>query len=164
MPRSTRSSSASASFLPESDSCRISWRPSRWVTAALLLLSVLAPVAVLASEMPRRAAWPLAGIAAIAGLRGTLREARQAPRWLELPAAVVPRNGAPAGAHRGEAPRAALDGVPLAEAALSWRGPLAFLRWRDGAGRCGSLSWWPDTLSPAERRLLRLWAGGLQSV
>lgn len=145
MPRSTRSSSASASFRPESGPHRIPWRPSRWVIGALLLLSVLAPFAVLASEMPRIAAWPLAGIAAIVGLRSVRNEARRPARQLELPI--------------GQG-RATLDGAPLAVAALSWRGPLAFLRWRDEAGRRGRLSWWPDTLPPAQRRVLKLWSPG----
>jgi toxin CptA len=113
------------------------------VVAALLLLSVLAPFAVLASEMPRPAAWPLALVAAAFGLRTAHREARRPPRRLELPAG---------------AGRALLDGVPLADAALAWRGPLAFLRWRDAAGRRGRLAWWPDTLPPAERRVLKLWS------
>ncbi len=141
MPRSTRSSSASASFRPERHP--VAWRPSRWVIAALCLLSALAPFAVLASEMPRMTAWPLACVAAIAGLRAALREARKPPRHFEIPA--------------GQG-RALLDGTPLAEAVLSWRGPLAFLRWRDEAGRRGRLSWWPDTLPPAQRRVLKLWS------
>jgi len=145
MPRSTRSSSASDSFPPEPGAFRIAWRPSRWVIGALLLLSVLAPFAVLASEMPRVAAWPLAGLAAVAGLRAARREARRPPRRLELPA---------------NAGRALLDGIALTDAALSWRGPLAFLRWRDAAGRHGRLSWWPDTLPPAQRRVLKLWSPG----
>lgn len=141
MPRSTRSSSASASCRPEGHS--IAWRPSRWVIAALLLLSALAPFAVLASEMPRVAAWPLAAVAAFAGLHAARGEARKPRHQLEVPA--------------GQG-RAMLDGAPLAEATLSWRGPVAFLRWRDAAGGRGRLSWWPDTLPPAERRVLKLWA------
>ena len=73
-------------------------------------------LAGLASEMPRMAAWPLACVAAIAGLRAALREARKPMRHFEVPA--------------GQG-RALLDGTPLAEAVLSWRGPLAFLRWRE---------------------------------
>jgi toxin CptA len=148
MPGSTRWSSASGNFRP--DARRIAWRPSRWVIAALLMLSALAPFAVLASEMPRVAAWPLAGAAFLAGLAMARREARRPPRMLELPAAT--------GANDGKAGRATLDGVPLVDAALSWRGPLAFLRWRDDTGRRGRLSWWPDTLPPAERRVLKLWS------
>jgi toxin CptA len=113
------------------------------VIAALLLLSALAPFAVLASEVPRIAAWPLAGVAAVAGLRTAWRETCKPPCRLELPA--------------GQG-RAMLDATPLVEAVLSWRGPLAFLRWRDEAGRHGRLSWWPDTLPPAQRRVLKLWS------
>lgn len=111
--------------------------------AALCLLSALAPFAVLASEMPRMAAWPLACVAALAGLRLALHEVRKPPRHFEIPV--------------GQG-RAMLDGTPLVEAMLSWRGRLAFLRWRDEAGRRGRLSWWPDTLPPAQRRVLKLWS------
>jgi toxin CptA len=52
-----------------------------------------------------------------------------------------------------------LDGQALADARLHWRGSLAFLRWRDADGRRQHLSWWPDTLPPAQRRELRLAAG-----
>ena len=150
MPRSTRSCSASASSRPEAvTTVSVAWRPSRWVVAALLLLSSLAPFAVLASEMPRAVAWPLAVAATIVGLREASRERRRPPCRLELPS---------------DGGRAMLDGVPLAEATLAWRGPLAFLRWRDAAGRPGRLSWWPDTLPPAERRVLKLWSPGAPGV
>jgi toxin CptA len=39
---------------------------------------------------------------------------------------------------------------------LQWRGPLAFLRWRDSDGRMHRLAWWPDVLPVAARRELRL--------
>ena len=155
MPRSTRWSGASDSFRPEA--CRIPWRPSRWVVGALALLAVLAPFAVLASEMPRLAAWPLAGVAAFAGLRAAWREARRPWRLLAL-ASADGTGSADADARSTGATGATLDGEPLAEAALSWRGPLAFLRWQDACGRRGRLSWWPDTLPPAERRVLKLWS------
>ena len=73
-------------------------------------------------------------------------------------AAHLLSEAAPATADPAGAGRALLDGVPLADAALAWRGPLAFLRWRDAAGRRGRLAWWPDTLPPAERRVLKLWS------
>ena len=136
MPRSTPSCSTSAA-------CRLEWRSSRWVTGALSLLAVLAPLSVLASDMPRPLAWPLAGLAAGWGLLAARRERRRPPRVLLL----SPAPG-----------QATLDGVPLAEATLAWRGPLAFLRWRDAAGRRGRLAWWPDTLPPAQRRVLKLWS------
>src|SRR3546814_14715060 len=51
---------------------------------------------------------------------------------------------------------ASLDGQTLAAATLRWRGPLAFLRWRDAGGQGGWLVWWPDTLPAAARRVLRI--------
>jgi toxin CptA len=114
------------------------------VVGALLMLSALAPFAVLASEMPRIAAWPLACAAAVFGLHRAVRESRRPTHLLVV----------------GEKGGATLDGQPLADAVLSWRGPLAFLHWRDAAGRRGRLSWWPDTLPPAERRVLKLCSPG----
>jgi toxin CptA len=105
------------------------------------LLAVLAPCAVLGSEMPRLAAWPLAGIACGYGLWLAQREAGRPARQLLWPV--------------GDAP-ITLDGEPLQQAELHWRGPLAFLHWRGRGGRGGRLAWWPDTLPPARRRELRL--------
>jgi toxin CptA len=134
MPHSTRWSSTSAP-------CRLEWRPSRWVIGAQLLLALLAPCAVLGSEMPRMAAWLLAGIACAYGLWLARREACKPPRQLLWPT--------------GDAP-VTLDGEPLQQAELHWRGPLAFLHWRGHGGRGGRLDWWPDTLPAAQRRELRL--------
>ena len=128
MPDSTHWSSAS-------DPCRLEWRPSRWVTGALWGLALLAPLAVLASEMPRIGAVPLAGAAAGWGAATAVREARKPRRELSWAAG----HGVPE-----------LDGRPLEGAVLEWRGPLAFLRWRGGR-----LSWWPDTLPREKRREIR---------
>jgi toxin CptA len=129
---STRWSSASGPF-------HIEWRPSRWLLAALLALTVLAPLAVLASEMPRVAAWPLAGLALAQGLLQCRREWRRPRRLATL------QGGR----------RVLLDGVALDDAKVAWRGPIAVLAWRDGR-RQRRLAWWPDTLPPARRRELRL--------
>ena len=85
---------------PGSAPCRLElqWRPSRWLLAALLILSLLAPLSVLGSELPRALAWPLALGAAGAGLAAAWREAGRAPRHLRL-AATAP--GADAGPHAG---------------------------------------------------------------
>jgi toxin CptA len=125
--------------------CRLEWRPSRLLQAALILLGVLAALSVLASEMPRLFAWPVA-IAAIG--YGTWRARREGHRhtlffWF-------PGNGRPP----------TVDGRPMVDACLHWRGPLAFLRWREAAGgRWRHAAWWPDTLPVAQRRELRLAAG-----
>ncbi len=134
MTHSTPWSSTSAA-------CRLEWRPSRWVIGAQRLLAGLAPWAVFASGMPRPAAWPLAGIACACGLWLAQREAGKPVRQLSWPA--------------GDAP-VMLDGEPLRQAELHWRGPLAFLHWHGHGGRGGRLGWWPDTLPPAQRRELRL--------
>ena len=114
--------------------CRLEWRPSRWVTGALLALALLGPAAVLASEMPRMAAVPLAIAACARGFVACRREWSKPPRTLLWPAGGGPPE---------------LDGILLEGAVLEWRGPLAFLRWRGGR-----LSWWPDTLPVEKRRVL----------
>ena len=58
--------------------CRLEWRPSRLLQAVLILLGVLGAVSVLASEMPRSWAWPIA-VAALAW--GGWQACR--PRYLE---------------------------------------------------------------------------------
>jgi toxin CptA len=105
------------------------------VIGALLALAVVAPLAVLASEMPRVAAVPLAGAAFAWGVVRAWREARRPACELLWPAGGGPPE---------------LDGLALEGAVLEWRGPLAFVRWRGGR-----LSWWPDTLPPDRRRELR---------
>src|SRR3546814_5530172 len=62
MPHSTRSSSASAPCHPPVDAsgCRLERRASPLLVAVLLALALAAAFAVLVSEMPRIAAWPLA--------------------------------------------------------------------------------------------------------
>ena len=114
MPNCRSSSPGSAPCLLE-----LQWRPSRWLLAALLILSVLAPLSVLGSELPRALAWPLAVAAAAWGLDACRREAGRAPRRLVL----APASGSGGGA----AGQDSLDGRPLARCELAWRGPLAFV-------------------------------------
>ena len=127
---------------PPSAPCRLEWRPSRWLLAARALLSVLAPLSILASDMPRACAWPAAALASLYAAWLLRREARLAPR-----ARLIPAQGGAA---------ASVDDQPVAALQVDWRGPLAFVRWRDADGRVGRLTWWPDTLSPPARRELRL--------
>ena len=56
----------------------------------------------------------------------------------------------------GEGAPVLLDGDPVADVAVAWRGSLAFVRWRGENGRIHRLGWWPDTLPSARRRELRL--------
>ncbi|MBE2291389.1 MAG: hypothetical protein J0L89_02695 [Xanthomonadales bacterium] len=145
MPNCPPSSSASAP-------CRVEWRPSRWLVAALLILSLLAPLSVLGAEVPRWLAWPLALAAAAWGLRLAWREAGRAPRWLVL----ADRATGPGDGIASHAGPDTLDGRPLARCEIAWRGPLAFVHAVDDAGRHQRLTWWPDTLPAARRRELRL--------
>ena len=133
MSKSRRSSNASAC-------CHLEWRPSRQVGACLLALALLAPFSLIASEVPARWAFPIALLAAGIGLRDWRRYRRQAPIQLRIPAV------------RGDASG---DGRPLCRFNVSWRGPLCFLRWRDG-GRRQRRVFWPDTLDAAGRRELKL--------
>lgn len=140
MPASEVSSNACVRSRNSADGSTVAWVPSRWLLAALLLMTALAPVAILASEMPRIAAWPLTLLACAYGISVVRREARRAPRTLHFPG-----NG-----------RVEVDGQGVDGFELAWRGPLAFARWRDAHGRAQRIAWWPDTLPPAARRELRL--------
>ena len=150
--------SSSRPSSPGSAPCRLEWRPSRWLQAALVLLSALAPLAVMDSHMPRLMAWPLALASLGIGLRQAWVEARRPRRLLVLAAASRSRP-ASGGAAR-DMPVAAspdqLDGRPFRLLAVAWRGPLAFVHGLDGDGRACRLAWWPDTLPPGARRELRL--------
>ena len=129
-------------------SCRLEWRPSRWVIGALISLAMLATASVLVSEMPRLAAWPLVLIVA-------LYAALQVRRYSSMPSHgfVFPGNDL----------AVLLDGQPIDAVEMQWRGPLAFVSWLDRTGRRRRLSWWPDTLPPGSRRELRLAAGSIEA-
>ncbi len=133
MSKSHRSSSASAT-------CRLEWRPSRMIAAWLLALTVLAPLSLLYSNLPRTAAWLLAPACALAALQAWHRYRHACPVHFHL---------------RAEGPLE-VDGVPMPDGRLRWRGPLAFVEWRDGKGRRRAVAFWPDTLPPTTRRELRL--------
>jgi len=138
MPNSPRWSNGSVN-------CRLEWRPSRLLQALLILLGLLGAMSVLASEMPGLFAWPLAVASLGYGAWRARREGR-----LERLAFWFPGNGRPP----------TVDGRPMLDAHLQWRGPLAFLRWRACAGgRWRHAAWWPDTLPAPQRRELRLAAG-----
>jgi len=140
MPRSTSSSNGSVS-------CRLEWRPSRLLAAALVLIGALAVPAVLASALPRAMAWGMAAVALGDAICMAWRELHRPRRWLVIPT--------------GEGAVPTLDGEPLVRCLVRWRGPLAILAWRLRDGRRGRLVWWPDTLALAQRRELRLAAGCL---
>jgi toxin CptA len=107
----------------------------------LLVLGATAACAVLVSEMPRIAAWPLAAGALAHGARRAMQEARQAPMDI-----VVKPDGTPS----------VVDGVAVVGMRVAWRGPVAFLQWRSGDGRLQRRAFWPDILPARLRRELRL--------
>lgn len=112
---------------------------------ALIALGLLGAFSLLASELPRWLGWPLAPVVVLAGVRAARAELRKPQRQLVWPGLEAP---------------VSIDGQAIAEAVVEWRGPLAFLRWREPDGRMRRLGWWPDTLPAAARRELRLAATG----
>lgn len=109
--------------------------------AMLWALALLAPFSVIASDLPRIWAWPLASLAAA----WAIFDAR---RYRAMPSQriVVP-------AGRGAA---TCDEARIEELQVHWRGPLAFLHWRDAAGKRRRVAFWPDTLAVGTRRELKL--------
>ena len=141
MTHSHHSSSASVS-------CRLEWRPSRWLTGALSLFGVLGCFSILASDMPWAAAWLLVASVSLHAGRSALRQSRLPTRSLFFPGNDLP---------------VLVDDMPVEQVDVQWRGPLAFVSWKGRDGRRVRLSWWPDTLPAARRRELRLAAGSLQA-
>ena len=125
--------------------CRIAWRPSCWETGGVLVLGLSGAVAMLVSDLPRPWAGALALVAVIAGSVKAWWAHRGVPRVLML------------------GPDARLDSVPLVACRVQWRGTLAFLQARDATGRVHRLAWWPDTLTPADRRAMRLAVDAMQA-
>lgn len=104
-------------------------------------LAILAPLSLLASDLPRAWAWPLAALACGWAIRDARRQRLLPPRRLLIPAG------------RGAA---TCDGGRIDALQVDWRGPLAFLQWRDGDGRRQRAAFWPDTLDAGMRRELRV--------
>jgi len=137
---STPSSSRSGSFRPiDFLPLRLAWRPSRLLRCVLALLGTCACVALWLSEMPSPVALTAMPLVILFTVVRILREHRAPRRELVIDATGI--------AH--------LDDVRLDAPGLQWRGPIAFLHWREGR-RTRRLVWWPDTLPPAARRELRL--------
>jgi toxin CptA len=120
--------------------CRVERRASRWQAAAFALLGLLAAVSALASAMPAVPAVLLATAAVLYGAWLGWRELRAAPVGLSI------RQGG----------MAAMDSEPVNELRIHWRGPAAFVQWRDRQGRRQRWVATPDVLDPPARRALRL--------
>lgn len=117
------------------------WRPSRIQVATLLVLAAAAAFSVLMSDLPPIAARTLAPAVLSWGAWRAWRESRRPRCTIAIPA---------------DAARARVDGEPVDDLSVRWRGPLAFVQWRDGDGHTRRRAFWPDTLPAARRRELRL--------
>lgn len=126
--------------LPGSAPCRLEWRPSRWQCGAHWLITALLPWAVCNTDLADRWHWPVALLAVAMGATGAWRYGR-----MPAEAIVIPPGDAPA----------QVDGQPVDDLQLSDRGVLLQLAWRQQGHRRWRL-FWPDTLTPAQRRELRL--------
>ncbi|MES2669125.1 MAG: hypothetical protein V4673_01735 [Pseudomonadota bacterium] len=115
-------------------------RPSRALAGAMLMLAVLVPWAALSSDLPTRVGGIVAVLAVCFAVGLAVRELRRTEQ-----AVVIEASGA-----------ATIDGQAVEALRIDWRGTLGFVSWRDAAGRIHRRSLWPDTLSPALRRELRL--------
>jgi len=134
--------SAACRHAPEAAPGHLLWRPSRVCGLALWALALLAPLAVIGSDLPAALAWPLALLAGAGGARSARAYLRAATHLLVVPG--------PAGEIR-------CDGAPIVDLRVRWRGPLAFADWRPAPGaRRQRLVFWPDVLAAAARRELRL--------
>jgi len=135
MPDSPRLSTPSAS-------CRLDWRPSRQERMCLWLLTGLAAFSLLHCDLPAALAWPAAGLALLGGGYTLRHSARRTPREFVLTPDLT---------------TCRLDGKPLSQLDLRWRGPLLFVRFKQPPQRrWRHLVFWPDTLPAAKRRELRL--------
>lgn len=132
MPNSPRS-------LPESASCRLDWRPSGWLIAGLIALGVAGALSLLLSDFPRPVAWSGAISALLYAALLSRREAARPVMDFELDDESI-----------------RVDGEPVDDFHVLWRGPLAFARWRNPDDAVQRAVWWPDTMDAATRRELRL--------
>ena len=104
-------------------------------------LALLAPFSLIASDLPRFVAWPLALVAVAWAIVDARRYRAKPARQLVIPSGCGV---------------ATCDGERIDTLQVGWRGPLAFLRWRDADGRQHRASCWPDTLPAGMRRELRI--------
>lgn len=118
----------------------------------VLGLGGLAAGSLFASDLP--IAWAWLGSPAVLAYAAWLarRELRRPWRCLQVPRVPDGRCGEPA----GEPEPPLLDGLPLEEVRVRWRGPAGFLHCRGERGRFSAIVLWPDVTSAQGRRELRL--------
>jgi toxin CptA len=128
--------------------CLLDWRPSRLHCAALVLLGLLGGIGCLLSAAPRPLRIAGAMLACVQGLRLARREGARDPLQLQFAADFRSLRLGPPG-----------NAVRITALVVDVRGTLASLQGLDAGGRVHRLAWWPDTLGPAGRRVLRIAAG-----
>ena len=133
------------SRMPEAMTCRLAWRRSRWLMAALCALGIATCGSLGLSGLPAPACIGL-GVAAAGWIAWLLwKEASQ--QAVEL--AWIGSEGA----WRAEC---AGDVQALRHVGTTVRGSLAVLTLADDGGGIRRYVWWPDTLDAGGRRTLRL--------
>lgn len=125
--------------------CRVDWRPSRALAIAIGLLGLLAVLSLRMSALPILSIATLAVTVMIYSVFLIRRELRRKPFTF-----IWAGGDASATLNFASGPQS-LSGLRLL-----LRSPLAALRGKDDAGRSRTYLWWPDTLSSAARRQLRL--------
>ena len=136
-------SRSSSSFL-------IDWRPSRLLRAVYAVVALLAILSLFLSAVPGTACWLVAAAIALQTFVAIRRLGRAPAQVLRI-------------ADDGTWAVLRCAGQPpqlFTKVVLGVRGPLAWLRVRDRAGRTIEWNWWPDTLAATARRQLRLASGG----
>jgi hypothetical protein len=118
----------------------------------LVLLGGLAVAALLASDLPGGWVWLGAPVTLAYAAWLARCELRKPWRTLQIPALPPSRHEGDA----GEAELPTLDGFPLMEVEVRWRGAAAFLQCRGQGGRRFRAVLWPDVARAPARRELRL--------
>ena len=125
--------------------CRVDWRPSRLLAVAITVLGLLALWSLWLSALP------VGLMSAFAVLVAIYSAVLVRQEWRREPFTMVWTGGDEAAVLTF-----AVRARHLSEPRLTFRGPLASLRGKDESGRISTYLWWPDTLSSAARRQLRL--------
>lgn len=121
--------------------CLLEWSPSRWLLVALFALTLLACVALLRCDLNLTLRWSGVLLAACGGAWELRRVVCHPSCVLLIPSGDEPP---------------LFNQMPVKELHVSWYGPLVTVSWRVPDSCRMYLLFWPDTLSVAMRRQLRL--------
>ena len=132
----------SSSALP---TCRVDWRPSRLLAVAMGALGLLALWSLCLSALP-------ISVRSILGALVVVHSVNLIRMELQRESFTLTWTGGDDAMALNFAGRV----QSLSGPHLTIRGPLAGVRGTDDSGRVRTYLWWPDTLSSAARRQLRL--------